>query len=342
SAHDYHIHSSSPCAPANNECGVLMGALDIGCTETRCGDVNGNGMGITVGDLVYLIRYILGEAAPVTPWQNSDIDLCGNVNVADLALYIEAFVWGMMVPFCEGIPACYLPAGGNQITLGCPVQMMPPYPDSVAVPIYITNDTTLVALSLGFHYNSDDVVIRSLDTAGSVLPENWHIELSYPADTSYFWPVPDSNQVIIVAFAGISESFHYLEAQTGGLLTTIWLQIVPDAPAQEIDLDTTFIVPAGEFLFAVKGGGAIRPAYSDCNSADIILAALVCGDADGNGMVNVADVVYLIDYIFAGGPAPNPLLAGDVDCNAMVNIADVVYLINYIFGGGPEPCAGCP
>ena len=66
------------------------------------------------------------------------------------------------------------------------------------------------------------------------------------------------------------------------------------------------------------------------------------GDADGNGMVNIADVVYLINYIFAGGPAPNPLLAGDVDCNGMVNIADVVYLINFIFGGGPAPCADFP
>ena len=68
----------------------------------------------------------------------------------------------------------------------------------------------------------------------------------------------------------------------------------------------------------------------------------ICGDADANGLVNIADVVYLINYIFGGGPPPDPLLAGDVDCNALVNIADVVYLINYIFGGGPEPCADCP
>jgi hypothetical protein len=33
---------------------------------------------------------------------------------------------------------------------------------------------------------------------------------------------------------------------------------------------------------------------------------------------------------------------GDVDCNDIVNIADAVYLISYIFGGGAAPCAGCP
>ncbi len=68
----------------------------------------------------------------------------------------------------------------------------------------------------------------------------------------------------------------------------------------------------------------------------------VCGDADANLAVSIADVVYLINYIFAGGPSPLPLLAGDVDCTNSVSIADAVYIINYIFGGGSAPCANCP
>lgn len=68
----------------------------------------------------------------------------------------------------------------------------------------------------------------------------------------------------------------------------------------------------------------------------------MCGDADGNEIVNIADAVYLISYIFGGGPAPDPVLSGDADCNQIVNIADAVYLISYIFGGGPAPCANCP
>ena len=65
----------------------------------------------------------------------------------------------------------------------------------------------------------------------------------------------------------------------------------------------------------------------------------VCGDVDVSGSINIGDVVYLINYIFANGPEPQPfLLNGDVDCSGDVNIGDVVYLINYIFGGGPTPC----
>jgi len=62
------------------------------------------------------------------------------------------------------------------------------------------------------------------------------------------------------------------------------------------------------------------------------------GDANGDGVINSADVVYLINYLFKGGPAPDPLDAGDVNCDGEINSADVVYLIDYLFKGGPPPC----
>jgi hypothetical protein len=64
----------------------------------------------------------------------------------------------------------------------------------------------------------------------------------------------------------------------------------------------------------------------------------MCGDADGNQVVNVSDIVYLINYVFGTGPAPNPMLGGDVDCNQVVNVSDIVYLINFVFGTGYDPC----
>jgi len=64
----------------------------------------------------------------------------------------------------------------------------------------------------------------------------------------------------------------------------------------------------------------------------------LCGDTDGSESVDIDDVVYLIQYIFAGGSAPAPLEAGDADCSGGIDIDDVVYLINYIFAGGYSPC----
>ncbi|MBK7090363.1 MAG: dockerin type I repeat-containing protein [bacterium] len=64
----------------------------------------------------------------------------------------------------------------------------------------------------------------------------------------------------------------------------------------------------------------------------------VVGDADGNGQLTISDAVYLINYVFSGGPSPDPIDLGDADCTRTVTISDAVYLIRYIFAGGPAPC----
>lgn len=74
---------------------------------------------------------------------------------------------------------------------------------------------------------------------------------------------------------------------------------------------------------------------------DIRSAELLCGDCNADAFVNITDAVWLIQYIFAGGPAPDPIEAGDPDCSGLANVTDAVYLISYIFAQGPEPCADC-
>jgi len=66
------------------------------------------------------------------------------------------------------------------------------------------------------------------------------------------------------------------------------------------------------------------------------------GDANTDARINIADVVYIINYLYIHGPKPLPWwFMGDANCNRMVDITDVVYLINYLFVHGPEPCAPC-
>jgi hypothetical protein len=61
------------------------------------------------------------------------------------------------------------------------------------------------------------------------------------------------------------------------------------------------------------------------------------GDANGDGVINIADVVYLINFLFIEGPPPNPFAAGDANCSGYITVADVVYLINYLFARGSPP-----
>lgn len=55
------------------------------------------------------------------------------------------------------------------------------------------------------------------------------------------------------------------------------------------------------------------------------------GDADGSGNANISDAVYIINFIFLGGPEPVTACGGDADGNGVVNVSDAVWLIRYIF-----------
>jgi hypothetical protein len=59
------------------------------------------------------------------------------------------------------------------------------------------------------------------------------------------------------------------------------------------------------------------------------------GDANGDGVVNVADVFYLINFLFAGGPVPKG--RANVDGVSGITVSDVFYLINFLFAGGQPP-----
>ncbi len=61
------------------------------------------------------------------------------------------------------------------------------------------------------------------------------------------------------------------------------------------------------------------------------------GDADGNDIINLLDITYLISFLYKDGLPPDPLEAGDTDCSGEINILDVTYLINHLYKGGPPP-----
>ena len=63
-----------------------------------------------------------------------------------------------------------------------------------------------------------------------------------------------------------------------------------------------------------------------------------CGDSNSDGSCNVSDAVYIINYVFTGGDAPDPMWQADVNCDSSCNVSDAVYIINYIFTQGNAPC----
>jgi hypothetical protein len=66
----------------------------------------------------------------------------------------------------------------------------------------------------------------------------------------------------------------------------------------------------------------------------------VCGDTDGNRIVDILDIIFMIDNKFKGGPLPDPIQAADVNNDSIFDLLDIVYMIDNKFKDGPDPF--CP
>lgn len=86
---------------------------------------------------------------------------------------------------------------------------------------------------------------------------------------------------------------------------------------------------------AVDAGGNVYVADSNNFSIRTSASGFARGDVDGDGTVGTADLIYLINTLFANGPAP--VGSGDADGDGNVDINDVFYLVNYLFAGGAAP-----
>ena len=67
----------------------------------------------------------------------------------------------------------------------------------------------------------------------------------------------------------------------------------------------------------------------------------IAGNVDGDpfNTIDITDLTYFVDYLFAGGSAP-PCMAEaniDGDISKSVDITDLTVLVDFLFGGGPFP-----
>jgi len=118
---------------------------------------------------------------------------------------------------------------------------------------------------------------------------------------------------------------------------------IPNYPEFYSDPPTAIPLPEGplfafsELIPVVDGNIQITLEDFEDGDAYILIISVAHGDVNGDVVINSADIVYLINYLFKGGPPPEPLQVGDVNCDQVINSSDVVYLINYLFKGGPPP-----
>lgn len=156
---------------------------------------------------------------------------------------------------------------------------------------------------------------------------------------STFFAIRNSSYI----YDGVSESekFSFLThhfADTASLTSYDQSYCIATGP---FDLSPGASDTAAFVMIGAKDLASLRNSASMAKAHFDTAASFLCGDVDRSGIVDISDAIFLVDFIFGAGMAPDPLRAGDVDCSLRVDLSDVVYLVNYVFGAGITPCALC-
>lgn len=162
------------------------------------------------------------------------------------------------------------------------------------------------------------------EVPGLMLPED--TETMYTTTPEFCW----------TATAGPGGSYMLQYAQDPAFETGL---------ATVVDIsDTTYVCASelvdGDWYWHVQAVNEMgMPSGYQETPYSFVVDSWLHGDADNDDLINITDAVYLINYIFASGAEPQPVVeSGDANCDGLTNITDAVYIIDFIFNGGPAPC----
>jgi hypothetical protein len=89
-------------------------------------------------------------------------------------------------------------------------------------------------------------------------------------------------------------------------------------------------------VITVDAGGQV----TELNNKPVV-TYFTCGDIDGSGGdPNVADLTYLVSFLFSSGDDPPFPPAANVNGTSGINVADLTYLVEYLFRNGPGLLCG--
>jgi len=89
--------------------------------------------------------------------------------------------------------------------------------------------------------------------------------------------------------------------------------------------------------FQTPGNSYYLAGWAGPFCCQVVLCQERAGDANNDGMLSVADIIYNVNHVFKGGPAPSIFCQGNVNADSKINLTDIIYEVTYLFKGGPAP-----
>jgi hypothetical protein len=227
----------------------------------------------------------------------------------------------------------------------------------------------------GYDYGREMVWLHGYDADGHPEYKNYHVGLAFTDEDGAVVAPYAAHVVRNDSFLYPQQGWGWKEGQLCSIACTPGLTIQDEAidTLDRTVVMTAEVIPAGTetdffshyilieaFIPGDQGTGLAQLQAHMDDTRSILIPELrdlgiffqgndpphkifpICGDVNRDGVINIADVVYKVTYLFQDGPPPPwPMNRADDNGDGVVNIADVVYEVTYLFENGPPPdCSG--
>ena len=320
------------CPPESLEFAAVLPALEFsdgGITvlypeDPLRGDINLNYIPYEVADWFLFHTFLLeGESVLSDPEQqtaNSDVN-CDALawSIADLLYMNRVILHDAVELVCKGQEESGQEHPADQFIL---VSSSANPGEVVSVPIWFANSLPSRGATFKLVFDENLLSVEGVDTSGVRIP-GWG-DL-YPVITPgelFFFTYGDWWNENNLSFSSIEPG--------AGVLVGVNFRVDENAPVGEflpITFETEELLGHYNSYTDTSGLVFVQPA----TIPGWIFTDVISGDANSDGIVDVADVVYLIGYLYRGGLPPSPNSLGDFNQDGEVNLADLVALINYLF-----------
>jgi hypothetical protein len=97
-------------------------------------------------------------------------------------------------------------------------------------------------------------------------------------------------------------------------------------------------IDAGKAWYAANGGMAMFADLDRTGGIDVCQGCCeVMGDLNDDGVLSMSDIIYFVNWMWKGGPAPSCMEEVDVNGDLASGVGDIIYIVNYLWKGGPAP-----
>jgi hypothetical protein len=339
----------------------LIGAVSWGtgasaqCTFAR-GDINNSGV-VDLNDGVDILGYLFigGVVNQLPCYDAADINDNGLVELSDYVYMAHWFFGSGPQP-----PAPY-PTPGTDPTPGTTV---PTAPDSrftfkigeafgfasntgLKIPLTVSNSVPIHGFQMVFRYDGTLIRIDEMLPDETALKE---VNAEYIIHQAFNRPGPSLGGYSCLVDFATPIDFRTLPAGTDQLVGNIVVSVSLIADPGETILKfvdgVTFpadgppekLAPIHNLV--VVDTQVFRPNLVDGKVT--IRKAFIRGDSNQDKRVDIADVIYVLNYVFLGGSAPKCIDAADSNNDSRLDISDSIFFLDYLFKGGPQPSSPFP